>query len=65
MFLTLYADGGERQEQSTKDNPADEKPNHLTEADLDRIKSVAETPRFRRTPDMLCPDPCPDDEKDA
>lgn len=34
----------------------------LTEADKERIRKVAQIPRFKRAPELLCPD---DDEYNA
>lgn len=55
MVLGLASHGRERQ----RGEDSDERPEQvagLTAEDLNRIRSVVQTPRFRRTPEMLCPD---------
>lgn len=53
MVLGLVTHGRDRSR--SPDRPTEEAVG-LTEEDLHRIRSVAETPRHRRTPEMLCPD---------
>lgn len=36
----------------------------LTEAEKERIRQVAQLPRFKRTPELLCPDGDEDAEAD-